>query len=97
MDLLSHRAKVQPYTGGQTYQELPKFRRSKSERRKQFAKYLLKEEPVISSKPYNYSNAGYSIAALMLEKVSGKTWELMTKELLKIHLNVAVQFAWPNK
>ena len=97
-DLLSHRAKIQPYTSGVEFQELPKFMGDKSEQRKQFSKYLLIGKPVNNNeKIYNYSNAGYSIAALMLEKVSGKTWEKLTKQTMSDRLNVDVQFGWPNK
>jgi D-alanyl-D-alanine carboxypeptidase len=97
-DLLSHRAKIQPYTSGLEYQELPEFNGSQTEQRKQFSKYLLKEKPVNNNeKNYTYSNAGYSIAALMLEKVSGKTWEQLTKEIMTKKLNVSIQFSWPNK
>jgi len=97
-DLLSHRAKIQPYTSGLEYQELPDFKGDKSEKRKQFAKYLLIEKPVIDNgKVYNYSNAGYTVAALMLEEVSEKTWEQLTKEIMLTKLNVNIEFSWPNK
>lgn len=73
-DLLSHRARIQPYTSGLEYAELPEFKGDKSEQRKQFSKYLLKEKPVKDTTAiYHYSNADYTIAALMLEKVTGKT------------------------
>jgi D-alanyl-D-alanine carboxypeptidase len=97
-DLLSHRARIQSYTTGTEYQELPKFKGSKSEQRKEFSKYLLKKEPVKpSNKTYNYSNAGYSIAALMLEKVSGKTWEQLVNEVLFEKLNLNYKLGWPNR
>lgn len=97
-DLLSHRAKIQPYTSGLEYEELPDFKGNKSEQRKQFAKYLLTEEPVKDrNQIYNYSNAGYSIAALMLEKVSGKSWEQLTKEIMETKVKVDIEFGWPNK
>lgn len=97
-ELLSHRARIQPYTNGLEFQELPDFKGNNSEQRKQFSIYLLKEKPVkTNQKVFNYSNAGYSISALMLEKVSGKTWEQLTKLIMLKALNVDVQFSWPNK
>jgi D-alanyl-D-alanine carboxypeptidase len=97
-DLLSHRARIEPYTSGLEYQELPDFKGNKSEQRKQFAKYLLIEKPVkTTDKLYNYSNAGYSIASLMLEKVSGISWEQLTKKTLLKLLNVNVEFGFPNR
>ena len=97
-DLLSHRAHIQPYMSGLEYDELPEFKGNKSKQREQFAKYLLAEKPVGNNeKAYNYSNAGYSIAALMLEKVSGKSWEQLTKELMATKVKVNIEYGWPNK
>lgn len=98
VDLLSHRAKIQPYTSGLEFQELPDLKGSKSEQRKQFAKYLLIEKPVKNKAGiYNYSNAGYSIAALMLEKVSGLSWEQLTKETMFKLIKADIRFGFPNK
>ena len=97
-DILSHRARIQPYTSGLEFQELPDFKGDKAKQRKQFAKYLLNEKPVKNrEKVYNYSNAGYSIASLMLEKVSGLSWEQLTKETMLKLLNVNIEFGFPNK
>jgi CubicO group peptidase (beta-lactamase class C family) len=97
-DLLSHRARIEPYISGLEYAELPEFNGNKSERRKQFSKYLLKEKPVKETTGiYHYSNADYSIAALMLEKVSGKTWEELVKEIMTDKLGLKIIFGWPNK
>lgn len=96
-DLLSHRAKIQPYTSGLEYSQLPYFIGTNSEQRKQFAQYLLKQKCVKSDKTYNYSNAGYSIASLMLEKVSKKDWEKLTTEILSDKLKLTIAFGWPNK
>jgi CubicO group peptidase (beta-lactamase class C family) len=52
---------------------------------------------VASSRPFNYSNAGYSIAALMLEKVSGKSWEQLIDVILTKKLKIPVYIGWPNK
>ena len=79
-NLLSHRARIQPFTSGNEFAKLAKYAGTKSERRRQFCKYLLQINPVEqNNKSFNYSNAGYSLAALMLEKVSGKSWEELDK------------------
>lgn len=97
-DLLSHRARIQPYTSGIEYQKLPKFVGTKSEKRKQFCEYLLKNEPLkLNDKAFNYSNAGYSIATLMLEKVTGKTWEELVNIVLKQKLKLDYKLGWPNR
>jgi D-alanyl-D-alanine carboxypeptidase len=96
-DLLSHRAGVQPYTSGLEYRKLPAFEGTIAERRQQFAKYLLREQPVQNNKVYNYSNAGYSIAALMLEKVAGQPWERLVTDIMNTLVKVDVAFGWPNK
>ena len=97
-DLLSHRAMIQPYTSGSEYKSLPAFKGSLSTKRKQFVVNVLKDEPI---KPfeelYSYSNAGYSIAALMLEKISNKTWEELVEEVLHKELTLNYKLGWPNK
>lgn len=98
-DLLSHRAAIQPYTSGLEYEELPDFKGSKAQRRMQFAEYLLKEKPaqLTDGMLYTYSNAGYTIAAAMLEKATGKTWEQLVVMVLNQKLGLHAKFGWPNK
>lgn len=97
-DLLSHRARIEPYTSGLEYQELPQFKGDKAHQRQQFAAYLLKEKPVANKQAlYNYSNAGYSIAAAMLEKVTGSTWEQLVEVVINTDLKIKARFGWPNK
>lgn len=97
-DLLSHRARIEPYESGIEFQELPDFKGSKVERRRQFVQYVLREKPVRrNSEAYHYSNAGYSVAALMLEKVSGNTWEQLVGIMLHDSLHLRVTTGWPNR
>jgi D-alanyl-D-alanine carboxypeptidase len=97
-DLLSHRARIKPYTSGTEFQSLPKFNGLQAEQRRQFAVYLLKNDALPKNKEaYNYSNAGYSIAATMLEKVSGKTWEQLLEEVLGEKLHLKYKLSWPNR
>lgn len=97
-DLLSHRARIQPYTSGKEYEKLPEFIGTKSEKRKQFCEFLLKNDPIKQNKKtFNYSNAGYSLATLMIEKVSRKTWEELVNIVLKDKLKLNFKFGWPNR
>lgn len=97
-DLLSHRAWIKPYTSGEEFQKLPKFSGLKSEQRRQFVEYLVKHDALDkNNEPYNYSNAGYSVAAVMLEKASGKTWEQLVEEVLAETLQLKYKFSWPNR
>ncbi len=96
--LLSHRAGIEPYTGGLEFAELPEFTGSKSAQRLQFVSYLLREKPVEpDDQPYHYSNAGYTIAAAMLEKATGQTWEQLVQNIMNEKLNLNVRFGFPNK
>jgi CubicO group peptidase (beta-lactamase class C family) len=98
-DLLSHRARIQPFTSGPEFQKLPEFKGANvAERRAEFGKYLLHQAPVeIDDKPFHYSNAGYTLAALMLEKVSGKTWEQLVQEVISKRLHLKYMMGWPNR
>ena len=92
-DLLSHQAFIPPYTKGI---ELAKFRNSKgsaSENRYAFAQSILKDKPV---KKGAYSNAGYVLAALMLEKASDKTYRQLLEETMD-DLNLDWFVGFPNK
>lgn len=96
-ELLSHRTGIRPYTSGPEYRQLPLFEGTTSAQRKQFVKHVLQEEPVKSrTKSYDYSNAGYSAAALMLEEVAQKPWEQLVGEVLGEQLQLNYRFGWPN-
>lgn len=98
LDLLSHRAHVKPYTSGTEFQSLPKFTGTKDEQRKLFVKYLISNDALEkNNETYNYSNAGYSVAAAMLEKASGKTWERLLDEILSKKLHLRYKLGWPNR
>jgi D-alanyl-D-alanine carboxypeptidase len=88
--LLSHRAGIRPYMAGSDYRSLPAFTGTVSERRLQFAQFILQQIPVApdSGQLHKYSNAGYVLAALMLEQASQCSWEELvasTFHKLKLH------------
>lgn len=111
VDLLSNRAGVQPFTGGDEFQKLPELKGTLIEQRKAFARWVL-SQPMDSrwvenskdlgfhfeskDKPFVYSNAGFAIAASMLEKVTGESWESLINYYLHDQLGMTPAFGWPN-
>ena len=95
-DLLSHRAKIHPFTDGREFEALPEFKGSKTDKRKFFTAWLLKQKSVEidSTKGFTYSNAGYSIAAAMIEKITKKSWEENIKELFFTSIKIDGGFDW---
>ncbi len=91
--LLSHNAHIQSYTQVVKFNELPKFKGSISKKRYEFTKFVLNEKPVELG---TYSNAGYIIASLMLEKKSGLSFEELVKKYLT-ELKMDYFFGFPNK
>jgi len=96
-DLLTHRANIQPFTSGAEYQKLPKFKGNKKQKRAKFTRYVLTLSAINNTFNHNYSNAGYSVATVMLEKVSGKSWENLCNEILKSKMDINFVFGWPNR
>lgn len=96
-NLLSHRARILPFTSGREFAQLPEFKGSYNEQRRAFTGWLLQQEPVDidTTRGYTYSNAGYGIAAAMLEKVSGKSWEQLMEDELFEPLDIAGTIGWP--
>jgi len=97
-ELLSHRSRVRPFGDDDEWALLPNFKgKDNTERRYGFSKWLLKQTPVEldSIKKYAYSNAGYAVAALMMEKIAGKDWESLINEELFKPLKIRASFGWP--
>ena len=92
-DLLSHNAQIRPYTKGSELSKFNILKGSISENRYSFSKSVLTEKAV---KKGTYSNAGYVLAALMLERASGKTYrELVDQTMQELDLEYFIGF--PNK
>ena len=95
-DLLSHRARIRPFTSGVEMFAFPQVGGSAKEKRKAFTAWLLTQDPVEIGEPgFTYSNAGYAIAASLLEAVSGRTWQDLIKKMIFIPLGLKGGFGWP--
>lgn len=95
-DLLSHRAGIQPFLG-EVDSELPDFKGTNQQKRIQFGQFVLTLNPVFPDEqnPFVYSNAGYTLATLMVEKVTGKSWEQLVEKVFNKDLKLDVKFSWP--
>jgi len=94
-DLLAHKAGIQPFQGDND-PVIPTFNGTKQDKRKQFGKFVLTLEPAkTDTTPFVYSNAGYTLATLMLEKTTGKTWEQLVEKVFNKDLKLNVKLSWP--
>lgn len=92
-DLLAHNAQVQPFTAGIEINQIKITKKNVSEKRIEFANQLL-QMPIVEKG--TYSNAGYVLISMMLEKVEEKSFE----ELLANYLESqkwSYCFGFPNK
>lgn len=96
-DFLTHRAGVLPFTSGEEFATLPSFKGTLSEKRTAFGRFVLNQKPLpMPADSFLYSNAGYAIAALMLERATGMSWEILTKGLMDM-LFLRYFIGFPNK
>ena len=96
-DLLAHRAGLPALQGDADDPALPTFSGSRQQTRRDFARFVLTLNPVWpdAEHPFRYANAGYTLAALMLEKVSRKSWEQLVEQVFNHDLRLNVGFSWP--
>ena len=103
-NLLSHRAWIKPMTTQEDLAGLPKALlkthlspAAAMLKRKQFVSQMLQYEPSLPKGDIetNYSNAGYVVAAAMLEQVAGKPWETLVQDDIFKPLNIHALIGWP--
>ncbi len=96
-DLLSCRAGIQSYTSGlDSYPALP----ASGDRQLDFIRHLLSLSPASERKDsgkyeFLYSNASFTPAAAMLEKVSGLSWEELLEKYIVRESGIPVFIGWP--
>ncbi|MEO0338338.1 MAG: serine hydrolase domain-containing protein [Bacteroidota bacterium] len=96
--LLSHRGKIQAFWTDAEFASIQIEPQSKSEQRLEFIRYAMnRPRAKTDSLGFLYSNAGYTIAAQMLEKASGSTWEELMIKVFNEDLNLDIGFSWPNR
>lgn len=94
--LVSHQARIQPFQG-ENDPAVPNFKGNPKEKRDQFGKFVLTLDPVQinSETKYVYSNAGYTLATMMVEKVTGISWEKLVDKVFNKDLKLDVKLSWP--
>jgi CubicO group peptidase (beta-lactamase class C family) len=94
--LLSYQAGIQPFQG-ENDPSVPDFKGNPQEKRNQFGKFILTLDPakINSEHKYVYSNAGYTLATMMVEKVTGKSWEQLVDKVFNKDLKLDVKLSWP--
>lgn len=95
-DLLAHRAGIQPFQGFDD-SPIPEFTGTRKIKREKFGQFVLTLDAVEidTLNPFIYSNAGYTLAALMVEQVTKKSWEELVQKVYNKDLNLKVKFSWP--
>ena len=96
-DLLSHRAYLPSFKTGvnEILEQIP-VDLSTMDKRMEFCKIMLNEKPAkpfLSS--YKYSNAGYVLAASMMEAAGGASWEELVQSIFVEDLDLDVGTGWP--
>jgi len=96
-DLLSHRAWVRPYRSGAEMEHIPALEGAIQSQRIEFARYVLEEEPVRRPlfKRYAYSNAGYVLIAVMMERATGRSWEQLVQDVMVEDLGLPTRVGFP--
>lgn len=98
-DLLSNQAGLAPYNSINDFAFVPFFPKDIVSQRRDFSFWLL-QKPGLDANRKNrmvISVVGYGVAAAMLEKVGGMSWEKMLDDYINKPLNIAAKTGWPNK
>ncbi|PCJ86264.1 MAG: hypothetical protein COA54_09040 [Thiotrichaceae bacterium] len=97
-DLFLCEAGILPFTSGE--EKFPEIALSESHSRLEFIKYLTRQKPASKYTNYKfqhlYSNASYTMASAMLEKVAGENYESLVKKTLVDDMGLSVHIGWPN-
>lgn len=98
-DLLSNQSGLAPYNNVNDFAYVPMFPNDIVSQRRDFSFWLL-QRPGLDANRKNktvISTVGYGVAAAMLEKASGMSWEKMLEEYINKPLGISAKTGWPNK
>jgi CubicO group peptidase (beta-lactamase class C family) len=93
--LLQHRSGLPRSGGAAELTESSPVTGTLGQRRRAFARRLLRQTPGGPVGQYLYSNAGYALAGAILERSAGASWESLIQTRLWAPLGLAGGFGWP--
>ncbi|MBS1912914.1 MAG: beta-lactamase family protein [Bacteroidetes bacterium] len=95
LDLLTHRAGIPRMFIGDRFPSPATVHGSARDRRAQFCSLLLGRKPAAPVGTPSFSNGGFIVAAVMLERASGRSWEQLVADLGG-RLGIGPGFFYPN-
>jgi D-alanyl-D-alanine carboxypeptidase len=99
-DLLSSRTRIQAFTEMSDWFKIPDTKGYIVTKRMSFTYWILQRKPNMENflqKKIVFSLAGYVMAASMMEKVTGRSWEDLVTEYVRKPLNISLRYSWPNR
>jgi D-alanyl-D-alanine carboxypeptidase len=99
-DLLGSRSRVQPFMEMSEWFKIPETKGDIVAKRRAFTYWILQRRPNMENfnqQKIVFSLAGYVMAASMMEKVTGKSWEDLVTQYIRKPLNISLRYSWPNR
>jgi CubicO group peptidase (beta-lactamase class C family) len=96
-DLLSHEAGLAGYGTDEEMAKLPPLKGSAVERRRAFSEFVLSQPPSVPPRTqFQYSNAGYVVAAAIAERITKQSWEELVQGRIFAPLRMRTAgLGWP--
>ncbi len=99
--LLSHQSGLPLFSQMEDWSNMPALAGDSVARRRAFVSYILvpksPSDTISAKKRKGFSVAGYIVAAAMMERVSGKSWEKLVEEYISKPLGISIKYGWPNR
>ncbi len=99
-DLLGSRTRLPSFMEMRDWFKIPEVRGNIVSKRLSFTYWILQRKPNMDNfnqQKIVFSLAGYVVAASMMEKVTGKSWEDLVTEYVRKPLNISTRYSWPNR
>lgn len=94
-ELLQNRSGLPGINDLEEFLALPEFTGDVREQRQQFAHWVLAQPPAVPRGTYLYSTAGFSLAAAVAERRTGRSWESIVRESVLATVEASMFVGWP--